>query len=106
MWAGPAFSVHIVSVDSPRGDPISIPSRVLRLLPRETCLGVEASFTSGSIEHEICFEPLAEHSYELEIGYRVETGDDGVEYRATDLYALFIRDVATREIVSYADIPP
>jgi len=106
VWLRPAFSAQIVSVDSSRGDRISTPARVLRLLPGETCLGIEASFTSGSIEHDICFEPLANHSYELEMGFRVETGIDDVVYRASNLHALFIRDVATGEIVSYSDIPP
>ena len=106
VWVRPAYSIRFVSVDSPRGEPVPISARVLRLLPRETCLEVEASFTGGSLEHDICFEPLANHSYELEMGFRVRTGDDGVEYRSSDLYALFIRDVATREIISYSDIPP
>ena len=98
----PAYSIRVVSIDSPRGEPVTISTRILRLLPRETCLEVEASFSGGSLEEEICFEPLAEHSYELTIGRREETdiAQDRFFY-----YGLIIRDTATARIVAYTGAP-
>ena len=62
-----ARSTLIISVDSPRGDPISIRTRVLRLLPRETCLGIEIGLLPGGvIERELCFEPTVNRSYDIE----------------------------------------
>ncbi len=94
-------STRIVSVDSPRGDSIPIRTRTLRLLPRETCLGIEV--WSVSELFELCFEPSADRTYEVRMINRPISYELAPELRS-DVYTLHIRDAATREILSYVEI--
>ena len=84
----------IVSVDTPRGEAIPVRTRSIRLTPRETCLGVQGRRGSRAPGVTVCFEPYANHHYELR---RARGGSDGPR--------LILRDLTTREIVAVVRIP-
>jgi hypothetical protein len=97
-------SILFVSVDSPRGDPIPIETRAIRLLPRETCLGIEIRRNTGVDELELCFEPLAGENYEIRriwvpLSYQLGPNE------LSEVSTLLIRDVSTRERLSFVEFP-
>ena len=102
---GSALFMRIVSVDTPRGEPIPVRTRSIRLLPRETCLGVQGRRGSNGPVVNVCFEPYANHHYELRTARGAFASDLGLEPSESDGPRLFLRDLTTREIVADIRIP-
>jgi hypothetical protein len=98
---GSALFMRIVSVDTPRGEPIPVRTRAIRLIPRETCLGVQGRRGSRVT---VCFEPYANHYYELRRARGAFASDPGQEPPESDGPRLLLRDLTTREIVTVVRI--
>ena len=101
---GSALFMRIVSVDTPRGEPIPVRARAIRLLPRETCLGVQGRRGSNGPVVNVCFEPYANHHYELRRARGASASDLGLELPESDGPRLLLRDLTTREIVAVVRI--
>ncbi len=100
-----AVYLRIVSVDTPRGEPIPVRTRSIRLTPRETCLGVQGGRGTNNLVVYVCFEPDANHHYELRRARGAFASDLEPEPSETDGPRLLLRDLTTREIVTVVRIP-
>jgi hypothetical protein len=99
---GRALYMRIVSFDTPRGEPIPVRTRSIRLTPRETCLGVQGR--RGPVVN-VCFEPDANHHYELRRARGAFASDIEPEPPESGGPRLLLRDLTTREIVTVVMIP-
>ncbi len=97
--------MRIVSVDTPRGVPIPVRTRSIRLTPRETCLGVQGPRGSNGLVMNVCFEPYANHHYELRRARGAFASDLELEPPESDRPRLLLSDLTTREIVVVVWIP-
>ena len=94
-------TIRIISID---GDPTPVRARSVRLLPRDTCLGVRArssslAYTSG----ELCFEASAGRRYELRAQIEVDEvayQNLGGQFGQQDVARILIVDLATNEILA------
>ena len=102
---GRALFMRIVSVDTPRGEVIPVRTRSIRLTPRETCLGVQGRRGADGPVVNVCFEPYANHHYELRRARGEFASDIEPEPSITDGPRLLLRDLTTREIVTVVRIP-
>ena len=104
-------TIQIVSVDTPRGDIIPVTARTVRLLPRETCLGVRARSSSvATVSFELCFEAYAGRLYELRALTQGETvpleiGDRNVGQGSFGVDRVYVIDISTQETVAYSGEP-
>ena len=91
-------TIRIVSVDTPLGEPISVAARAVRLLPRETCLGVRAYSSSvASMTVELCFEPSPGRRYQV----RASTTAPESPMAVFDVHGLFLIDRGSQEVVAH-----
>ena len=102
---GRGLGMLIVSVDTPLGEPIPVRTRAIRLTPRETCLGVQGRRGSDGPIVIVCFEPDANHHYELRRARGEFASDLEPEPSITDGPRLLLRDLTTNEIVTVVRIP-
>ena len=100
-------ALRIVSIDTPRGEPIPITARRVRLLARETCIEVRASSSSGAfLLSDLCFEPYAGSRYELRASTSGAAALPGIgpldefEQGPFDVIRVVLIDLSTREIVA------
>lgn len=110
-------TVSILTLDTPRGEVIRVRTRSIRVLPRETCIGVRAR-TSTLDYHsaDLCFEPYAGSDYEviaqaagspLPMQVQIEGDASGMVIDSQNgpfmITRVMVVDVATREIVAVSE---